>query len=864
MKFHKIIIFFIIIVFSSLGFAKPRVTLNKDPFKFPDPKSGQTAIVQRIIVNSNNISAYFQNTGIFDQNTISGNLAGFEWPKGSGKTACFTAGLCLTCYITDRTGTPHLAEAMASYKGEFGPGAIKIVSGQPVWDNDPKFKYYKVKSGDNSAINPDYDAWTQMIPYGAPYVDVNNNGIFDPGIDVPGQKNAGQTAFLCMTDADGSNRSSGEGFGGGITNPLLYAEIHFTAWAYNTPGLEDLQFVNWVLINKGDSAWRRTFTGVVVDCDLGDPNDDYDGCDTTNKLNLGYTYNATNNDAIYGIAPPAFGMDYFKSPIIKNPDGSTDTLGLTSFTFFSNPSTSPPACETDPNGEAYPAYVCLKGFKKDGSPFLDPTQTPPVPTKFCYTGDPESGNGWTELKGSVQNCGGTQGTVVAKNPAGDRRFIFASGRDNFVVNPGDTQNIVLAQFVARGTSNLNSVTKLKSLAKTAKLIYLSNFNVTPPPPLPTVNASYTPLQNGLCNIVLSWNDVAESYKYWDTIFFQRSDSNIYSFEGYEVYEINKFANTLPDFTKPETMDLSQLQLVDAFDLKNGITGVIDTFSTGLIVNNQEQFSPYPIVPPYKLSPGPNWGDKGITRGITLTSTKFAQNYGNVSSFIYGQEYQFAVVPYAVSKSTRIRRGFKVIRASVSASVNRIIPIMPPAGTIMTLHNGDTINTSQRDLGCMPIIRNQDILKNASYRVLFNPLTDIFDTTYNILRKLDGASNFDTIKTKLKFKEYKNNLDDTSRTLDGILFKVQKIRWSLTGIFPDAFTNVGVIKDKTLTMGPDSVQARNPGWEFKPANHQFFKGSAFIYGTDRPWNSKSMSLSYPCANTYTNIKTKLPPDKLRKV
>ena len=47
---------------------------------------------------------------------------------------------------------------------------------------------------------------------------------------------------------------------------------------------------------------------------------------------------------------------------IKNPDGSTDTLGLTSFTFFSNTSTSPPACETDPNGESYPAYVCLKGF----------------------------------------------------------------------------------------------------------------------------------------------------------------------------------------------------------------------------------------------------------------------------------------------------------------------------------------------------------------------------------------------------------------------------------------------------------------------------------------------------------------------
>jgi len=95
-----------------------------------------------------------------------------------------------------------------------------------------------------------------------------------------------------------SARNSGEGFGGGINAPLLYAELHFTAWCYNTPGLEDLQFVNWVLINKGDSAWRRTFTGVVVDPDLGDGNDDYIGCDTVNNINLGYCYNATNNDAM--------------------------------------------------------------------------------------------------------------------------------------------------------------------------------------------------------------------------------------------------------------------------------------------------------------------------------------------------------------------------------------------------------------------------------------------------------------------------------------------------------------------------------------------------------------------------------------
>jgi hypothetical protein len=861
MKLYKLLIFLIIFVYAALGVAKPRVSLTKDPFPRPNGIDAQVTRAWSNL-NANNIDAYFWNSGVFDQNPTITNTAGFIWPKGSGKTAIFTAGLSIGCYITDATGTPRLAEVMASYNGEYSPGAVKTTGGAHSWDNDPKFKIYVIHAGDNAGNNTDYANWINVIPYGAPFYDVNNNGVYDPGIDIPGQKNAAETIFQCLTDANASARTSGEGFGGGISSPLLYAELHFTAWCYNTPGLEDLQFVNWVLINKGDSAWRKTFTGVVVDPDLGDGNDDYIGCDTVNNINLGYCYNATNNDAMYGIAPPASGMDYFKSPIVKTPGQPNDTLGLTSFSFFTNTSVSPPPCESDPNGESYPAYLMLKGVKKDGSPYLDPTQSPPAVTKFCYPGDPETGVGWTELKGSVQNCGGTNGTTIATNPKGDRRYIFASGREDFTINPGDTQNIVLAQFVARGTSNLNSVTKLKSLAKTAKLIYLSDFNVTPPPKGPQVGTSYVPLQNGLCNIVLNWDDRAETYQYWDTIFYQSTDSNIYKFQGYEVYEINKFSNSIPDFTKPETIDLTQIALIDAYDLKDNIGPLIDTFSTGLSINNVEQFAPYPIVPPYKFASPPSFPNKGLNRSITLTGTKFAQNYGGQTSFIYGQEYQFAVVAYAVSSSRTIRRGFRVIRNSVSTQIIKVKPVMPPAGTVRALHNGDTLNTTSRDLSVIPIIRNQDILLNATYRVLYNPLTEIFDTTYNILRKLDGSNNFDTIKTKQKYVNYKNTFDDSSKVIDGILFKVQNLRFS-----SDGKSNVGVVKDMDPSIGftPDSIQARLRGWEYKPANHQYIKGSKFLpTGSFSPWQSASMSVSYPSSNTYIGLASKVKPNQLRRV
>lgn len=844
MKFYKykIIILLFILAVTTAGMAKPRLIFGSNPYRM----SPDVVVLQRIILNANNVAAYFQNTGIFDQNTTSGNTAGLEWPKGSGKTASFTAGLSIGCGINGQ-----YAQVMASYKGEYAPGHFKA---DGTWETNGDFKMYTVRLGDNAANNPDYANWYKMVPYGAPYKDMNNNHQYDDGVDIPGMPNAGQTIFECMGDGDLSQRSPGEGFGGGINNPILGAEIHFAAWAYTTPGLEDLQFLNYVVINNGPARWDSTFMGLVVDPDLGDANDDYIGCDV--NLNMGYCYNGDNNDPIYGQSPPAFGMDYFKSPI-NHVTG--DTLGLTSFVFFTNTGSNPIPCESDPNGEPIPAYNMLQGLKKDRSPFMDPTVTPPVPTKFVYPGDPETNTGWTEAKGSVQNCNGTTGTVLTVNPVGDRRFIFNSGALDFTVSPGDTQNIVLAQFVQRGSDNKNSVTLLKRMSQTAQIIYDNNFNVTPPPPPPAVNASYTPLVNGLCNITLSWGDASESYFYWDTIFYQRSDSNIYKFEGYEVYEINKFANQLPDFTKPYTIDPSVLKLVDAFDVRNNVGLVVDTFSTGTVINNSEVLAPFPIVPPFNMSVPSGFPQKGISRTITLSSTKFSQNYGGQSSFVYGQEYQFAVVAYAVSSSGHIKRGFKVIRNSVGGQVIKVKPIAPPAGTVYTFKNGDTINTNMRDLAVEPLIRNSNLIQDATYRIQFNA-----DTTYNIMRRLliPGATKFDTLRSNIKPTSFKSVMDESSRTIDGIFINTQMIRFG--GTPPNYTGNVGILKDPTSTLKPDSIQSKLRGWEWSNPGNPFLTGSKFLRDAGRPWQSLSQSISYPMTGTFTNLRSALTADKLRKV
>lgn len=411
-------------------------------------------ILQGVKLDGNNISTYFYNSGIFNQDRSQENTPGFEWPKGSGKFAIFSTGFSIAAKIN---GT--LAESMASYKGEFYPGYVN----NGIAYTNSNFKFYKISRGDNANNNPDYANWHLMIPYGAPYIDVNNNHQYDPGVDSIGIKNAAQVVFVCMTDGFDSTHSEGEGFGGGLTEVKLFSQIAWTAWCYDRNDLKDIQFMKWAVINRGLNPWNSTYFSIVADPDLGDANDDYIGCDTA--LKLAYCYNGDNYDPVYGWQPPAAGIIVHKSP-----------YDLSSINFCTNTSTPSPVCETDPSGQPDGAYLFMRGFKKDSSNFMNPTVTPPVPTFYVYTGEPGV-SGWTEFGGSVQNCGGNYGTIISSNPVGDRRFIMSSGKGTYTVNPNDTVVFYASQLIAQSTNNISSVTSLKQLANVAWSVYNGGFSV---------------------------------------------------------------------------------------------------------------------------------------------------------------------------------------------------------------------------------------------------------------------------------------------------------------------------------------------------------------------------------------------------
>lgn len=406
-------------------------------------------LISSAILDANNVRSFFSNTGTFNQG-IYNNSPGFEWPKGSGKFLCFTSGFSITCKING-----NLALVSGSYSGEWTPGyVIKSFGGVTGFTNNT-FKIYSIKKSSTPYNNPDFENWHLMVPYGAPYDDVNGNCIYDPGIDKPGIKNASQTLFLSMTDAFIEQRNAGEGFGGGVTSPLLYAHVGMTAWAYNLPGLEDVQFIKWDVTNLGLKVWDEVNYGIFSHPTINPEIKDYIGFDE--NLNIAYAYSPE-------LQSSSLAYPFFCQQVLQLPEYSV--INFTTTDVFD----STAQCNFGYNSNPAGAINSMKGLKVDGTPFVNPL-TMQVVNKV-YTGHPFGGEGeWSEFKGSMLNCNGAlTGTTIPENPPGRRTFVISISEENSV-QTGEKRSITIAQFATRASSNQNSYTRMLSRGTILQILY---------------------------------------------------------------------------------------------------------------------------------------------------------------------------------------------------------------------------------------------------------------------------------------------------------------------------------------------------------------------------------------------------------
>jgi len=382
--------------------------------------------------------------------------SGFFWPGGlcASIPAIFEDGFIYGGIVDSQVNVNG-----SNYRHGWQPGNI-LENGIAANSADPQFKVWKIyrdmdllpRTPIREAYEFDYNNWP--VEYGAPWIDTDDDGVFTRGLDQP-EFIGDEVLFHVSNDLDEIRTNFVYG------SPPIGLEFQVTVWAHNTDDfLKDVVFKKYLMINKSGKTIQDMYFSYWTDDDLGFASDDFVGCDTL--LNLGYSYNGDNfDDDYYESNPPAIGHMMVQGP--KASANASDSakfnnkwvkgaknISLTSFLLYigSDPLYSDPVL-----GEATGAietYNNMQGFIWNGDPFIDPNTR--NPTKFCLSGDPVEGSGWYE------GAGWPGGKVPS-----DRRFLMSSGP--FDVAPGDTQEVVYAIFMARGSDNIQSVAELKNTAR---------------------------------------------------------------------------------------------------------------------------------------------------------------------------------------------------------------------------------------------------------------------------------------------------------------------------------------------------------------------------------------------------------------
>lgn len=374
----------------------------------------------------------------------------FLWPGGIGadKIASSTEGVLWGGKVNSeiRVGGTY-------YGWGLSPGSI-LENGQADEQLKEEYSLFKLKKDwenlppgrERDLYQYNYNNWP--VQHGAPYKDINMDGLFTRGVDEP--KIIGDETLFSISNDLGIQRRTLN-----TTEPAPFGlEYIQTIFAYNDTELKDVVFKKIMLINRSDNVVEDMFIATLSYDELGFLNDNLAGCDST--LNLGYVYNGDNYDEEeyngYGDAPPAIGRVVLQGPKVISEGDSARFKGKILQDHKNLPMTSfIPDRSVDPwmisiwGGNPYQFYNNLQGLFYSGEPMINPVTNDT--TMFAFSGDPENKRGWIEEE-------------IYKHT---RDMLISTGP--FDMQPGDTQEVVYAIFMARGSDNLNSVTKLKEKAQ---------------------------------------------------------------------------------------------------------------------------------------------------------------------------------------------------------------------------------------------------------------------------------------------------------------------------------------------------------------------------------------------------------------
>ena len=291
-------------------------------------------------------------------------------PATSGKATIFSLNPWIAGFDSD--DSLHLA-AMRYTNEEFLPGPIVDIS--DFNDTVTASQYNKIWKISREQIDEFKSEWdlgnvtngTYIIPNVintwpgnhptltsqlAPYIDLNQNGNYDPlNGDYPDIK-GDQMLWWVYNDNTEHLSSGGKPLG-------IEFRVSFYGFFYANPPNDSIEainnttFLNFEIVNRSQITYDSTMLAVYTDFDIGNPNDDYIGCHV--DLNSFYGYNGDNIDDPYNglnyggpIPPPPSqsvtllngpeadlndGIDNNRNGLIDEPN---ESWGLTNFMSFSN------------------------------------------------------------------------------------------------------------------------------------------------------------------------------------------------------------------------------------------------------------------------------------------------------------------------------------------------------------------------------------------------------------------------------------------------------------------------------------------------------------------------------------------------
>ncbi len=564
---------------------------KKNPNRVSLPSLYKTSVAATGQFDGNRVRDDLENNGMIVSHRPSGH-SGMEWPKDNHTYTVFASGVWLAGKVDGDIRT-----ACAEYGPERVAGPWGSNSG------DPAYKLYKVNKSDldDPSANPDFANWP--VDLGAPWVDVDGNGVYSPlpaGPDHP-EFIGDQVVWYVSNDGDATEHAI---FG---TLPLG-VEVQTTIFGFDrSDNFGDMMFVKELVINKGENTVEDLYLGLWSDPDLGDAGDDFVACDTTLGMGICYNDGLDTDYAGFSNGIPAVGYDFFQGPMVVS-EGDTalmygkthpgyKNLKMSSFSKYIN--TSDPNW-SDPN-DAEEVYNLMQGLKKDGTPAVNSATG--EETKFFYPDDPSLNTGSDDAIWADSD----------DHASGDRRFLMNTGP--FTMAPGDSQEVVFGIFMAAAGGPLQSVNFLKKVDSKAQFAYDNNFVLPDPPPAPDVTVTALAEE-----IILSWEGSAEGYKVEDQINPATGEKTFLEFEGYNVYQFETLSGT------------GARKRIATYDIENFVMGIKDdVFDPGVgeIINKTVQFG----------------SDTGIKRSLRITGDALNNNIPIKTN----REYYFAVTAYGYNE-----------------------------------------------------------------------------------------------------------------------------------------------------------------------------------------------------------------------